>query len=109
MFIHANAISDPLPATDAVMIREMLFHLSYNDIYTALRNVLSTDCKWLLLTTDQVDTLNVDIKTGDFRILNLETKPFFFPKPKFVLQENSNRRDRILGVWNTDDLRSYLQ
>ena len=41
-FIVANAVSDPLPSADAVLCREVLFHLSLEDGQKVLQNLLRT-------------------------------------------------------------------
>jgi hypothetical protein len=57
-----------------------------------------------LLTThfpDQPE--NQDIKTGGFRVLNLERAPFHFPAPLRVISEhytaNPLHKDKCMALW----------
>ena len=79
-FRVANICKDALPACDMIMVRDCLFHLSYEDINNFLHNLATTDYKYLLTTTHKVerDFKNSNIITGDFRIIDLFSEPFNF-------------------------------
>ena len=79
-FRVANICKDALPACDIIMVRDCLFHLSYDDINNFLHNLAITDYKYLLTTTHKVepDFKNSNIITGDFRIIDLFSEPFNF-------------------------------
>jgi hypothetical protein len=52
---------------------------------------------------------NTDIKTGDWRPLNLEIEPFNFPKPNLLLSEYRYKgkmayTDKSLGLWELDTI-----
>jgi hypothetical protein len=74
---------DNLPASDLMICRDCLFHFSYKDIFLFLNNFLSSDIKYILLTSN-LNTghkfENKDIVTGDFREIDLFSKPFNFKK-----------------------------
>lgn len=108
-FVCANAVSDELPDADTVLIREVLFHLSFDHVFAVLRNVLSKSRRFLLITTDRHNAFNADIKSGDWRLLNFEAAPFRFPEPDLWVDEDSVVRDRRLGVWKADSIRSALE
>lgn len=108
-FICANAVSDELPDADTVLIREVLFHLSFDDVSAVLRNVLSKSRRFLLITTDRHNAFNADITSGDWRLLNFEAAPFRFPEPDLWVDEDSAVRNRRLGVWKADSIRSALE
>jgi hypothetical protein len=64
------------------MVRDCLFHLSYEDINKFLKNIRNVNYKYLLTTT-HIDTIennfkNMDIISGDARFINLFAKPFNF-------------------------------
>ena len=84
-FRIANICEDVLPACDIIMVRDCLFHLSYDDINNFLKNLARTDYKYLLTTTHKVERefKNSNIITGDFRIIDLFSEPFNFD-PKLV-------------------------
>lgn len=108
-FVCANAVSDELPDADTVLIREVLFHLSFDDVFAVLRNVLSKSRRFLLITTDRHNAFNADITSGDWRLLNFEAAPFRFPEPDLWVDEDSAVRDRRLGVWRSDAIRRALE
>ena len=72
-FKVSNICEDKLPSCDLIMVRDCLFHLSYEDIEKFLNNLKSTDYKYLLTSTHIVnkDFENKDIITGDFRKIDL--------------------------------------
>ena len=80
----ADICEDKLPDCDIIMVRDCLFHLSYKDINSFLVNLSQTDYKYLFTTTHKVDQNfeNSDIKTGDFRLIDLFSHPFSFDTEK---------------------------
>lgn len=79
-FKAANICADEIPSCDLVMVRDCLFHLSYDDIAKFFRNLENTEYKYLLTTTHIVEQgfENSDITTGAFRMIDLFNKPFSF-------------------------------
>lgn len=79
-FYVANICTENIPSCDLLIVRDCLFHLSYEDINSFLRNISRTDFKYLLTTTHivPVNFKNYDIKTGDFRLISLFHTPFCF-------------------------------
>ena len=98
-----DAIKDDLPATDVAMCREMLFHLSFADGAAVLENVRRS-ARWLIATTDPDIWFNSDIRSGDFRRINLQRRPYRLPEPTFVLADGAVHPRRVLGAWPTEDL-----
>jgi hypothetical protein len=80
-FIRLNLIEDLFPKADLMLCRDCLFHLSFQHIYQVLQNFIDSDIKYLLTSTHITSTLNRDIITGDFRLINLFEKPFMFTNP----------------------------
>ena len=81
-FKVANICQYTLPNCDILMVRDCLFHLSYEDINKFLKNIRNVNYKYLLTTT-HIDTIennfkNSDIISGDARFINLFAKPFNF-------------------------------
>ena len=79
-FEISNICEDRLPDCDLIMVRDCLFHLSYEDINRFLTNLSNTNYKYLLTTTHTVekDFKNSNINTGDFRLIDLFGPPFSF-------------------------------
>lgn len=82
-FIKLDIRIDKLPASDLMICRDCLFHFSYEDIFKFLDNFLISDIKYLLLTSHlnmESKFENTNIVTGDFRKIDLFSKPFNFEK-----------------------------
>jgi len=81
-FLHTNLINDKFPEADIWICRDFFIHLSYYDIYKSLFNYASSSIRYIL-TTSYINSSgfkNIDIRTGDGRIIDLFSEPFFFPK-----------------------------
>jgi len=105
-FIKLNVLEDPLPKADVILVRDCLVHFSYAHIQQALQNIRASGCTYLLATTFPEHPKNTDITTGNWRTLNLEAAPFFFPKPLLLLNENCTEgdgafKDKSLGLWKS--------
>lgn len=98
-FLVLDATRDALPPVDTVLCREVLFHLSFEDIWRVVENVRRCGAKYLIATTDQDIQLNADILSGDFRLLNLQKSPFRFPEAMLSIRDNAVAKDRVLSVW----------
>lgn len=68
----------PLPKADALLCRDALFHLSFEDIQKVLNLFVESGTPYLLTTSHTLspEQKNKDIETGDFRLLDLMREPF---------------------------------
>ncbi len=108
-FIKLNIISDPLPRADLWICRDALFHFSNDDIYRTLRNFLSSDIEFILTSSHVECNKNIDILTGDFRLLNLEIQPFNLPPPILSINDwVEGFPVRKLCLWNKSELREAV-
>lgn len=108
-FERINLIHDALPAVDLVFCRDCLVHLSYDDIFSVLGNIARSSATYLLTTTFTGRKSNCDIRTGQWRPLNLEKAPFCFPHPFLLLNEGCTEAegefsDKALGLWRVGDI-----
>jgi SAM-dependent methyltransferase len=103
-FRTIDAIHDPLPQADAALCREVLFHLSFEDIWSLVENVRRSGTSFFIATTDNDLRMNADILSGDFRFLNLQQRPFWFPDPRFSIADNAVATDRVLACWEVANL-----
>jgi hypothetical protein len=102
-FAVLDATREALPLADTVLCREILFHLSFKDIWRVIANVQACGASFLIATNDDGLKLNADIISGDFRPLNLRRDPFQFPRPTRTIHDNSQASDRVLAVWELSE------
>ncbi|MBI2429668.1 MAG: class I SAM-dependent methyltransferase [Ignavibacteriales bacterium] len=108
-FLELNIISDPLPQSDLVMVRDCFVHFSYKDIRRSLKNIIASNSLWLFTTTF-TESENSDILTGFWRPIDLMKPPFNFPLPLIIVKENitdPQYADKSMALWKIDDLRNF--
>jgi hypothetical protein len=108
-FLRADIIQDELPAADAVLSRDFLVHLRFEEIFRCLRAFQRTGARYLMVTTFPGRERNDDTSNGVWRTLNLERAPFNFPKPLCLVNENCTEAggayaDKSLGVFRLQEL-----
>ena len=113
LFHHLNLIKDDLPKVDLIICRDCLVHFSFNDIFSALKNICRSKSTYLLTTTFTARKSNHDILTGEWRPLNLVAPPFSLPNPTRVINEecsegNGLYANKSLGLWKIEDITSSL-
>lgn len=104
-----DLIQDPLPQHDIIFVRDCLVHLPFSEITKAIKNIKSSGCKYLMTTTFTNCNQNIDIIMGDWRKINLEKKPFNFPKPLIIINENCTEangkyQDKSMAIWDINTL-----
>lgn len=108
-FVVKNVISDPIAQVDLILCRDLLPHISFEQIKQTIKNFKKSGSKYLLTTTYEKNEKNYDIHTGYWMPLNLEKSPFNFPKPLMVIDENatdwSNEKfGKRLALWLLEDI-----
>jgi hypothetical protein len=104
-----DLLGGALPKKDLILVRDCFVHLSYKEIFAAIGNIKGSGCRYLLATTFTGCGKNKDICTGNWRKVNLQEKPFNFPSPLLVINENctegnGNNKDKSLGLWEIGSL-----
>jgi hypothetical protein len=104
---------DILPDVDLLFCRDCLVHLSFEDIRKVFANLLSSNIQYILTTTFPDHTENKDIKTGDWRTLNLQIAPFHLPAPIAIINEQCTEgdgtyADKSMALWAVKDLKSMV-
>lgn len=106
-FLRLDLISHQLPTVDLVFCRDCLVHLSFVDIRSAIANIKVSESTYLLTTT-YPGRQNADIATGEWRPIDLQAKPFVFPPPLVLVNEQCidppGYRDKSIGLWRIADL-----
>ena len=107
-FQKIDLVNDTLPAVDAILCRDCLVHLSFDDAQAALANIARSGARWLLTTSFPEVARNDDIVTGQWRPINLTLPPFNLPEPKKIIAENcaeTEFADKTLSLWPVEDVR----
>lgn len=81
-FIVTNIIVDKFPQADIWICRDCLIHFSFKDILATFENFADSEIDYLLTTThyNQAGFRNIDITTGDARVIDLFSPPFYLPR-----------------------------
>jgi SAM-dependent methyltransferase len=108
-FLCADISRDPLPRCDVILCRDCLVHFSFADIAATLGNFKNSGSIYLLTTTFIDARENLDIRTGEWRPLNLERPPFLFPPPLAMVDERCLHSggiyaDKRFGLWSLADV-----
>ncbi len=105
--------SDTPPDVDLWLCRDLLFHLSDDDVEQVMENMVdNTKIKYLLVTSHDADarynSMNRSINTGDFRVLILEDEDYLgLGKPVEVFQDpNDTSINKLLMLFDLDKARS---
>ena len=100
-FTRFDVTRDIFPAADVWHCRDCLFHLSNEDILLALRNFVSSDIPFALITNHHGMIRNVDIETGGWRYLDLMRAPFHLPRPLERLWDyRFGDLPQLVGLWS---------
>lgn len=115
-FFVMDIVEDTFKTYDLIMIRDTLVHLTNKQVASVLKKVKESGTKYLLTThhswiDDSIfpehNRNNRDIKTGQWRRINLLEPPFFLPKPIRVIVEgntNSKDLDKSLALYLVEDI-----
>lgn len=105
-----DVTKEPIPRADLILCRDLLVHLSFDDIYKTLKNFKDSNSKYLLVTTYVNEKrINSDIVSGQWRPLNLHNAPFNFPQPiLFILEKSTEHNgiysDKCLCLWELSNI-----
>lgn len=110
-FMVIDLTKDSLPHSDLMIVRDCLFHLSFIDIESFMKNLLKSNIKYILTTThvQHPRKENTDIITGDFRLIDIFQAPFYFPSsPLERIDDYINPPIRQMCLFKVSDLNRTL-
>jgi hypothetical protein len=105
--IH-DATNDVLRSFDLIICRDLLVHLTNEQVLMVLDNFRSSGSRYLLTTTftshKKNQELRVPVRGVGWRPINLELEPYCLGKPVKVITEVSQQSgkrysDKSLGLW----------
>ena len=104
-FAVADLTRDTLPQADAILCRDTLVHVSYQDAAKILADFAATGATWLLLNTYPEVSRNRNQFTGHrWRRLNFRLEPFGFPEPLEMMPDGGDVDPSQLSVWRLQEL-----
>ena len=108
-FISLDITRDELPQAEVILCRDCIVHFSFEDAFATIRNFKRSKSRYLLTTTFVEFVENADIKTGEWRELNLQMPPFSFPEPIKLIDERCTHSggiyaDKRLGLWELESI-----
>lgn len=121
-FLCADITRDKLPEATAILCRDCLFHLSFEDVTKAITNFKNTGAQYLFTSTFPGLRENQSIPTGHFHPINLQIAPYDFPGPLELVPDapvvvHSDRwmaldslgcchppLNKSLGIWKFSDI-----
>lgn len=109
-----NVVSDRLPAADMIIVRDCLVHLPTALVIKALKNLSSSNARFICLTTFPAHKENPELDMlGGWRALDLCSYPFNLPEPYDMIAENCEEyegqyKDKSLGVWLPDQIKEAI-
>jgi hypothetical protein len=105
-FRKLDILSDPLPAVDAWLCRDVLIHFPNAAGRHVLERFCTSSIDYLLVTTFPGVTHNKNIEFGQYRPVNLTLAPYHLPEPEEILLDDDDpATGRIIGVWSRQKLR----
>ncbi len=108
-FREFDLIAEAFPAADLWLCRDCLIHLSNADIVRVLTNFVASEIPFALITSHPHVTANVDIRTGQYRDVNLQGAPFGLPAPEAILKDRPvGEAARIVGLWRREQVAAAI-
>jgi hypothetical protein len=120
--------TDNIPDADLLIVRDVLGHQPLEVALNMIRNILNSNCKYLLSTTwaskkegvwavpekGTIHRENEGVDYGRFYPVNLMGDPFNFPEPELFIEEQvqvdgydrGNRKS--LALWNIKKIKDYV-
>jgi hypothetical protein len=106
-FGKMSILTSHLPTVDLIFTRDCLVHFSYEDIRKAIDSIKKSKSTYWITTTFPRHK-NYDVITGDWRPVNLQAAPFYFPDSLMVYseqcEEDERYADKSLTIWRIADL-----
>lgn len=97
-FIHGDATETDLPEADLLICKDVLQHLSNNDVFQFLGQLYKF--KHCLITNDvnpqTLTSTNLDIPRGHYREIDLTAPPFLIPGTKILTYRPSWEMKQVL-------------
>lgn len=102
-FSQADIVREILPTCDAILCRDCLTHMTFDESRAALRSLRRSGSTYLIATTHGAGHNNAP-KSGGWYPMDLCVYPFRLPGPLRLIEESAGGSKKSLGVWRLADL-----
>jgi hypothetical protein len=102
------------PTVDLILCRDLFVHLTTQQIFKCIKNIIASDSEYLLLTTFTNNRKYKNLirlpRIVGWRPINMQLQPFNLPQPDFILNENCTEgsgkfSDKSLALYKVSELR----
>jgi len=111
-FYNKNIITKNIPKCDLIICRDFIFHLSNKDILLFFKNLLRTKFKYILISnhTKNIELLNKDINSGDFRKIDLFSEPFNIVKDyELIIDDFCDGKEKYLILFKSLKFKKFIK
>lgn len=102
-FADADIVIDVLANCDAILCRDCMTHMTYDEAKDTLRKFKKSGSKYLIATSHSKGQ-NTEVSSGGWYPMNLTSQPFLLPAPIKVIDEEFASTSKTLGVWHLADI-----
>jgi SAM-dependent methyltransferase len=118
-FFNMDITKDSFKKYDLIMVRDTLIHLTNDQVMSVINNVKKSGSRYFLTSHHawlddhmfpENERNNVDIKTGQWRRVNLQEQPFNLKPPvRIIVEGNTNSKDldKSLALYLVKDLPDF--
>ena len=114
-FLSIDITSDQLPDADLLLCRDCFIHFSNEDIFRALDNFSRSNINYFLIThtINNTSIKNKDIFTGEYRFIDLFSKPFSLSKKTLISfqddpMNNKTNNQKHMSLWTRSQITQSL-
>ena len=111
-FYNLNLITKKIPECDLIICRDFVFHLSNKDVLLFFKNLLKTNFKYILISnhTKNGKFFNRNIKSGDFRKIDLFSQPFnFIEDYEMVVKDFCDGKEKYLLLFKSSKIKKFIK
>ena len=100
---HDIIVSPIKQQYDLILCRDLLFHLSIDEVKSCINNMKKSNSTYILTTTFPKSNKNSELSSLSFAEINLQKDPFNFPNPTELFPEVE--KGKYLGLWKLNDIK----
>lgn len=110
--VHHDVTVDLFPRVDVVFLRDVAIHLNNHNKQLMLKNWLSSNVPWILMTHIDNLTENKDFihspAAFPFAEINWKITPWNFPEPTDYVTDLWPESFRLMCLWHRDQLKELI-